>query len=300
MASIDMLSATDGWIAAASGTQTYFYHWNGSIWEQPYYTAGGLYVDNDVDMVSTDDGWAVGFLGQIAHWNGANWLEFTSPVTTSLNSISMLSTTDGWIVGNDGVTLRWDGNTWNAVNSPTSVDLYSVAAVSATNGWAVGDQGVILHWNGNTWTQISSPTNVELYDIQMLSSSEGWITGYGANLQYINAALSINYSTGAPGSYFTITGENFPASSNVEIYINGRNSGSVQSDPDGNFSFLLTTDSADEGVYFIEAEVNPNAVVRFDLSASAPVRPQAGSGPLIDVPAEYALNSLIHAPFVMK
>lgn len=106
-------------------------------------------------------------------------------------------------------------------------------------------------------------------------------------------ALGINYTTGAPGSFFTVTGYNFAAGRPVTIAANGRNLATVRADETGSFSFVLATDAADEGSYLISAG-GPDAAIRFELDDSAPLRAREGGEdlPTIYVPAGTALNTL--------
>ena len=80
----------------------------------------------------------------------------------------------------------------------------------------------------------------------------------------IPAHLTINYSSGAPGSYFTITGSNFPPDNTVTITINGNLLGTVPTDPSGSFIFILETNpTTDEGFYSVTVSVNPSATTQF-------------------------------------
>jgi len=260
--SLDMISATDGWAAAGFKFGSKYYHWNGITWELDTNVWLPLVADDDIDMVSANDGWAVGFTGKITRWDGSAWIEVTSPVTTSLNSVSM---------------------------------------VSATNGWAVGDDGVILHWDGSTWTQANSPTIAELNAVTMVSATDGWIAGYGGTLRYeVVPSLAINFATGAPGSYFTFTGIDFPANDTATITVNGQELGNVPTNTNGEFVFLFSTTNADEGAYFVTANVNPSATTRFTLDSNEPVRPQDGTGTVFEVPAGIAFTETIYLPLVLR
>jgi hypothetical protein len=299
--SIDMITATDGWAAAGFKFGSKYYHWDGVSWELHTNIWLPLVADDDIDMISADDGWAVGFTGKITHWDGNTWSQVTSPVTTSLNSISMVSPTDGWIVGNAGVILHWNGTNWSLETSPVSTDLYSISMVSSTDGWAVGDSGVILQWDGILWTQVDSPTTEQLNAVTMLSATDGWIVGWGGILRYqMITSLTINYLTGAPSSYFTITGTDFPVNDTATITINGQEIGSVSTDADGGFVFLLSTLAADEGVYYVTASVNPSANIRFVLDSDEPVRPLEGTGTIFEVPAAIAFPMPILLPIVFR
>lgn len=49
-------------------------------------------------MLSHDDGWAVGKLGTIIHWDGRSWNNVTSPTTWDLKSVYMTNAAEGWAV----------------------------------------------------------------------------------------------------------------------------------------------------------------------------------------------------------
>lgn len=309
-AAIDMVSATDGWATAAFNFGSHFYHWNGSTWQKMTSVWLPLDAGNDIDMVSATNGWAVGFEGDIFHWNGNTWAEVASPVTTSLNSIAMVSSTDGWAVGADGIILHWDGNTWSETPSPTSIRLNEVTMVSATDGWAIGggwngqdsDPGIILKWDGNTWSEVANPTTAVLNDVVIVSETDGWIVGDGNTLRYVvyPPTLTTNFTSGAPDSFFTITGTRFPENDTATITVNGQELGSVSTDADGAFIFLLSTTNADEGSYFVTASVNPSATVSFALDSNEPLRPQDGVGSIFNVPAGIAFTESVFLPIILR
>lgn len=101
-----------------------------------------------------------------------------------------------------------------------------------------------------------------------------------AGLYGATPALGINYTTGAPGSFFTVTGYNFPVGQTVTIAANGRNLGTVQANDTGTFSFVLASDNADTGTYRISAN-GQTATVRLDLVRGAPLRPREGDASLL-------------------
>ncbi len=62
----------------------------------------------------------------------------------------MISSNDGWAVGFGGRIMRWNGINWTIVESPTNTPLESVDAISADDAWAVGSNrkhSGIFHWN---------------------------------------------------------------------------------------------------------------------------------------------------------
>ena len=112
--------------------------------------------------------------------------------------------------------------------------------------------------------------------------------------------LNINYNSGAPGSFFTLTGVYFPPDSTATIQVNGQILGAVNTDGGGSFTFVLDTANADVGAYFVTTTVNPSATARFTLESSEPVRPQEGGGPVFDVSAGIALTEFVFLPLVIR
>jgi hypothetical protein len=112
--------------------------------------------------------------------------------------------------------------------------------------------------------------------------------------------LEINYTIGAPGSYFVITGHNFPVNEVGSVSINSAALGTVPISENGELAFLLSTANADEGMYFVTVNANPTATVGFVLSSGEPVRPQEGEGPIIEVPAGLAFTEHIFLPVITR
>jgi hypothetical protein len=195
----------------------------------------------------------------------------------------------------------WDGTAWATHPSPTSAKLLNIEMVSADEGWIVGD-GVILHWDGSQWSPYTPPLSDRFNDIDMISATDGWIIGDGSLLQYeVNEPeLVMNYTSGAPGSYFNVIGQHFPSNSTAELSVNGRSLGTITVGGGGKFYFTLTTDNANEGVYFLTASVNPSATKQFVLDAAEPVRPEDDPLDTFDVPAGIAFTEFIYLPAVLQ
>lgn len=303
---IDMLSSNNGWAFGSSSTGSVYYRWNGNTWQRVDQT-DLLNVDGDLAMVSNSDGWAVAI--GINRWNGTSWVEFPSPVNRTLRSISMVSPDDGWIVGGGyfepGVILRWDGTAWNEVDSPVTTGLLAVDMISENDGWAVGLNGVLLHWDGSSWNLVPHPNPSEdrpILAIDMLSDVSGWFTGLaGGTFQYaVRPELLTNHTSGAPGSYFTLIGNDFPATSEAAVNVNGRNLGSITTNEDGMFMLILSTAAADEGNYSVTISVNPSATVALVLDASEPSWPQEGTSVVIEIPGGIAMTELLYAPAILR
>lgn len=68
----------------------------------------------------TDDVWAVGYSGSIAHWNGSVWEEVPSGNNEYLYSVWALNPATAFISGTNGTVLRWNGQEAVAIDTPFS------------------------------------------------------------------------------------------------------------------------------------------------------------------------------------
>ncbi|MCC9075201.1 ABC transporter substrate-binding protein [Litorilinea aerophila] len=110
----------------------------------------------------------------------------------------------------------------------------------------------------------------------------------------------LNYPDGAPGSYFTVQGDNFPPNTSVQVLVNQHLLGEVNTDGAGRFSLILATAEADEGYYWVTATVNPTATTLLFLDADKPLRAQEGSGPMLSVPKGIAYTDLLFLPVTRR
>lgn len=117
--------------------------------------------------------------------------------------------------------------------------------------------------------------------------------------------LTTNYATGGPGSFFRVTGYNFPAGGSVTVEVNDRPLGIVSADQNGNIAFILETGSASLGSYLVSATFtgsnnqSDGAVTRFELIAGGPVRAQEGAGVVFFVPPGLVSQSL-YLPMIRR
>ena len=84
-------------------------------------------------------------------------MQVDSPVNQELNAIDLVSPDDGWAVGDEGVIVHWDGQTWAQVTSSvTTTILADVDMVSAVTAGLSADRGDILHWDGADWSRVDA------------------------------------------------------------------------------------------------------------------------------------------------
>ncbi len=153
----------------------------------------------------------VGTVAVIAHWDGTQWGQVTTPQppaqSNTLYGIDAASANDIWAVGTsqypypyifEALILHWDGTEWTQVSVPDLPEystLKSVAVASANDVWAVGSAATgnndretfMLHWDGSIWSRVASPS-VSGYDnmlqgVHVISSDDVWAVGFEGLLQ---------------------------------------------------------------------------------------------------------------------
>ncbi|MFQ5398056.1 MAG: hypothetical protein ACE5E7_00505 [Anaerolineae bacterium] len=188
---IDAASAQTVWASNYDGILS---HWTGSQWElsptPASYVGGSL---NDVDMLSSKEGWSVGqygFNSTLIHWDGVNWTSVPATTTMELFTIETISAVDAW-AGGTLTVLHWNGSSWNAFNNTqlpvSSPIVFGISAISSNDVWMVGrDDGAyssfIWRWDGTNWNTIPHTTTINMNDVAMLSSTDGWVVGNNGTL----------------------------------------------------------------------------------------------------------------------
>jgi cold shock CspA family protein len=171
----------------------------------------------------------------------------------------------------------------------------SVASDGTQGNWISGDYGLDISAYGRYVAFSSAATNLVPNDTSFAED----VFVHDREIE-TEANLTINYPAGAPGSYFTVTGSRFPANVTATISVNGHELGPVPIDAMGGFTFLFSTTNADEGIYMITASVNPSATTQLILDADAPIRPQEGTGSIIDIPEGIAFTNQVFLPLLQR
>jgi len=227
---IDTLSTQDVWTVghgrpAGSGwdipTTAIVGRYDGAAWSvvpTPPPAAGISQMLTDVDMVSTADGWIVGWTAGSAlagpeswqpsamRWQNGQWVRTAVPSlpggNAMLNAVHARSATDVWAVGSHGnaaLVMHWDGVQWSQVGVPHGVPaeagnvLWAVTAVSATEVWAVGTtcvwddaggtatcQPLAMRLSGGGWQLVPTAGDggTQLTDVVARSADDVWVVGY--------------------------------------------------------------------------------------------------------------------------
>jgi hypothetical protein len=189
-------------------------HWDGTSWTRISAPATGDSKFYDVDVIATDDVWAVGKRNiggdeqlLIEHWNGVKWKVVPTPLDDTPGAVLIGVDAGGpgnvWAVGHilDGLqgeplTMRWNGTEWRVKPAPTINDEYhelsDVVTISGKKAWAVGTTGgaiqesILLRWNGSAWKAVAHPEpgndGTHLNALDATSASNVWAVGQTCEL----------------------------------------------------------------------------------------------------------------------
>jgi photosystem II stability/assembly factor-like uncharacterized protein len=160
-----------------------------------------------IDMISDDDGWAVGHAGTIFYYNGLQWvLHPDSPGGNEhLYGIDMVSSTEGWIVGKNGAIFHFDGSNWmrEIYSGLFSSDLRAVSIVPSGSdffGFAVGIGGRVIKYENGSWTDLGRPSSTRsLYGVQVISETEAWAVGDSGTIGHWTGVWEPIIDTGSTG-----------------------------------------------------------------------------------------------------
>ena len=219
------IAANDIWAAGAYSNevnnhelyQAMAQHWDGTTWSLVTVPQPGSQNELlSISAISSNDIWAVGYYidistptehAYIAHWDGSNWTQASSPdfgSSTYLQGVAAVAPDAVWAVGgyvNQAGTgaltlaLFWDGRAWASVPSPnpgTWNYLESATATTADDMWAVGEiepddphtqyeRTLTVHCTRSACVTVTSPNtgvgNNVLQAVSAFSSSDVWAVG---------------------------------------------------------------------------------------------------------------------------
>jgi len=136
LASVDMISACEGWAVGQVGTILHTAD-GGATWI--HQASGTSEPLNAVRFLDPSHGWAVGNVMLWTDDGGDSWHRANS-VPASNYGVDFVDLNKGWAVGGGGIVYRTadGGRNWVGSASSTSQNLMAVDFVNANRGWAVG------------------------------------------------------------------------------------------------------------------------------------------------------------------
>jgi ligand-binding sensor domain-containing protein len=273
-----------------------------------YTTADGL-ADNSVTTIASDahgNLW-FGTPGKgVSKFDGASWTTYTTADGLSSDEVNAIASDAGgnlWFGTNEGVS-KFDGVNWTTYNTANG-GMGRVTAITSDlvgNIWA-GGYGV-NKFDGTSWatyTTINGLADNRILALESDPAGNLWSGTYGGLSElYIVRRLSSNYARGAPGSFFNLSGDHFPANQSVLASINGASLGNIPISSNGVFTFTLSTDNAGEGLYIVKVGNRPSVQVQLRLDAQEPIQPKEGDYRVIDIPAGIALTPRFYLPALWR
>jgi photosystem II stability/assembly factor-like uncharacterized protein len=264
-----------------------------------------IYSPSDYVIKSTDGG---------DHWTTVNNGLAGTPADVLFLVMDPTNSSTLYTATVSGLYKTTDGAAhWNLINT-TLVNAASVKTlvIDPSNPsilYAGTDKGVYKSMDfGVTWAEFN-PGGLASETVSTLAIDPqnptilyaGTIYHGIFTIQLVPTHLTVNSASGAPGSYFTLTGTNFPPNESAIISVNGNVMGSVPTDATGHVLFLLRshTDTA-TGSYIVTASTEFNAVASFFLDAAAVIHPQEGTGPVFDLPDDLVPQSWFMLPLIIK
>jgi hypothetical protein len=168
-------SGDDLWLGDSLNGQVF--HWNGAAWS----TSNTMVVQvRDLWGSSDSDIYAGGQLG-ISHWNGSGWSAISDPLVENTDGVWGFGTDDVWAVGEFGTLAHWDGSAWTeAMDGDFPPDHLSVWGAAPDDVWTVGFSGDVSHWNGARWSPSAVgtfPYYPLLNKVHGSSASNVWAVG---------------------------------------------------------------------------------------------------------------------------
>jgi hypothetical protein len=264
---------------------------------------------SDLNMGQKQWVWSAAVYGSTlyaCHWttdvqgnytNALSIIDFSNPAGLSvLNAISRDDQAYHLrVVGNQLVECTGSQvGLWDLTTPANPVFLTSQPAggrVAAQDGDTIVTNGTALRPSGNELQIVATfapgGSQRDGYPYGSAASASFVFIAQSPRILILHAgppALSINHASGGPGSFFTITGHDFPPNSAATIVVNSNTLGTVPTDSAGECFFLLNTEQADEGRYVVTATANRSASTSFVIASGEPVHPQEGSGTAFQIP----------------
>ncbi len=179
----------------------------------------------DLQMLSSDDGWAVGmhrvsssaFESAILHYTHGRWTASPDVFPNArLITISMVSSTEGWAGGGGptapGTLLHYSDGRWISVQTPGPGTISQLAMLTPQDGWALqfaqtsdnSWETHVLHYDGSSWSTVDTG-GLPIIMLEMLSTSEGWATCDDGTIIHFHNGKWTRWSTTPPGAASYIT-----------------------------------------------------------------------------------------------
>jgi len=192
--SIFAFSLTDIWIAM-NGSE--IARWNGISQTETMCTPISI---SKLWGTSSNDIYAVGALGGIAHYNGSTWTKLTSGTTVDLQDIYGIDATNIWATGtnsdyNGTVILSFDGTTWKKLYEGNYYGFSSVWTSTGRILFVAGDSGPLtLESNTLIFKKLLTPASYVMYSVRATGANDIFFTGQNSEVTHYNGSTYYLYA----------------------------------------------------------------------------------------------------------
>ena len=164
-----MASLTDGWAGGRCG----LYRYGAGSWARWADGSFDASAVSDLDVVSRDEAWAVGFsdthcggpgpfpIPIIWHYSNEQWESITPTAGAGrLYAVRALGPSDVWAVGEwvgpggeqaGALALHYQGERWEFAVFPSALPLRAVDALTEDSVWVGGDDGFFQYTPATGW-----------------------------------------------------------------------------------------------------------------------------------------------------
>jgi hypothetical protein len=208
---------------------------------------------NDVWGSGPDDVYAVGQLGALFHYNGADWTQVVlTGMTNTLTGVWGTAANDVFAVGNDTI-MHYDGTGWSGMYIPPAWgpgQLEDVWGTASDNVFAVGGglnpgfSGSDKAWiyNGTTWSVFPQSFGGNLHGVWGTDANNVFAAGSNGDIHYYNGTLWDSSDSGTGNDLTDVWG----LSASDSMYAAGQGCTIL------NFNSLLwTTETSCVGAYYM-------------------------------------------------
>jgi hypothetical protein len=329
-----------------------YYHWDGASWNSQVTNTNFKNLTYRFDVDSKGVAYFVGgssdydeitntfsnYKTFYTTWDGTQWKdEVFNIVADSIYGFKLDNNGVPNIlykINNQVVLRRWTGTQWSdkvtpLIPYPQSQYYVTPFSFDSQNnihiiGYSSTDQLAQITEDNDGW--FASPLNLkgilsniavsfDKNDSTQLFYYDPGLTDimYYALPKITGAALSLNHTIGAPGSYFTLHGINYPAGGTANVYLNNQLIGNGTIDENGEFTVILSTTDADEGHYVVRVDgvtnatalstaqdsTIPSATIDLDIDSQAPIRAKEADAQILVVPSGI-MNPKVYIPLVIR
>jgi cysteine-rich repeat protein len=110
------------------------------------------------------DVFAVGYAGDLLHFDGGAWSPMDSGTGHTLWTIWGTGPRDVFAAGSSGTIVHYDGTAFTPMTSPVENALYGMWGSGPRDVFAVGSDGTVVHYDGTAWSLLDSGTEEKLVD----------------------------------------------------------------------------------------------------------------------------------------